>query len=610
MNMALNMPYSSILDAIGWAVVHFLWQGVVIGGLAYLAMTGLQRRSASERYSLALFALVSCAAAFLVTLAIELNGRIAPPLVIGAGSATSVVGGFASPSPLMNIIAWIWAVGAGMLGVRVFVQWLLGQRLKSLQVSQPDQRWLEIFASLTRELGVAKTPRFLQSAIADVPMVIGFVAPVVLVPVSSFTSLTPEQLKAVLAHELWHIRRRDHWANAFQIAIETILFFHPAVWWLSSQVRLERENCCDDAAVRSAGNPRVLAEALTRLETLRIHIPATALSSNGGPLMNRIARMIGAPVPRNRSGPGWLPAAALGAGMLVLSAIGIAHAAVTTPRSDEEIVLALRDAVATSTLSQDDARELYSMLAYSGSEAEANGLAMLARVYARIDAEAAAGRVSSRDAAAQKVAARERIDRAQQVAFGVDVLGKTPSQSRFDVTVAMFQAQVQAGEISQKEADSRIEAVKQRMATESAESGKPVGVLKEMRVIAGTPSAKDAEAKMAALRLHLTQAQPSQDDFEKLRTTLTGKVLAGQMTADEARSKLTVAKQQWFGPGGTEKAPSVSAAPADSTKPTRAGFIELDTALKAKVAAGEIKQDEMDAQLKAYRERLIKEHAR
>jgi len=579
--MAMNMPYSSILDSIGWAVVHFLWQGVVIGSLAFLVLTGLQRRTASARYAVALFALAGCAGAFLVTLAIELNGRIAPPLVIGTGSGTSIVTEFASPSRLMNIIAYIWVVGTAMLGVRVFVQWLLGQRLKSLQVSQPDQRWLDIFTSLTRELGVAKTPRFLQSAIAEVPMVVGFVSPVVLVPVSTFTSLTPEQLKAVLAHELWHIRRGDHWVNAMQIAIETILFFHPAVWWLSSQVRIERENCCDDAAVRSAGNPRVLAEALTRLETLRIHIPSTALSSNGGPLMNRIARMIGAPT--NRSGPGWLPAAALGAGMLVLSAVGISHAAMATPPSDVSIVEALR--VASSNMSDQDARALYGTLAYKGSEAEARALAMLAKASAQIDAEAAAGKLTTPEATARKEAVRTRIERQQQIAFDVDVLGKTSAQARLDMTAAMFQADVKAGKVTQKEADARLATVRQQLMSAPADE-KPLGVLKE------------------SLGARGTNAAPTKADFDTLNAALKDKLAAGLMTPDDAkaaRSKLAAAQQ----PISTEP----TAQPA-STKPTRAEFEKLHTTLKAKVDAGEITQAEMDTQIKAYREQLIKANPR
>lgn len=604
MNLAMNMPFSSILDSIGWTVVHFLWQGVVIGGLAFLAISSLQRRSASERYFVALLALFCCAISFVVTLSLELSSRIAPPSDLSSSSAAAIIHELGSSSRLMNIIAWIWALGAGTLGFRIFIHWLLAQRLKTLHVSQPDQHWLDSFASLTHELGLTTTPRFLQSAIADVPMVVGCLAPVVLVPVSAFTSLTPEQLKSVLAHELWHIRRRDPWVNALQIAIETILFFHPAVWWLSSQVRLEREHCCDDAAVRSAGNPRVFAEALARLETLRIHIPATALSSNGGPLMNRIARMIGAP--RNRSGPGWLPMAALGAGMLILSAVGIAHAGVTVPRSDEEIVVTLRDAVASNSLSPDDARALYSTLAYAGSEREAETLAMMTKVFARIDGEAASGKLTSTQAAAQKQAVQSRLDGQQQVAFAVDVLGKSPMQARLDLTAATFQTQVARGEMTQKDAETRLATIKKQLIADQANQKgeqKPVGVLKEQPV-ASTLSAPDAAAKLAALKQQLTQAQPTQAEFEKMHATIKQRVMAGEVKPEDARARLTAAKQQLLAASAPETAPTAS------TKPTRADFEKLHTSLKAKVAAGEITQADMDAQIKAYRDQLIKANPR
>lgn len=595
MNTVLNIPYSPILNCIGWAIVHFLWQGVAIGGLAFVALMRMQRRSASERYFVALFALVGCAAAFILTLAFEFNARITPIPELSTASRALIAGELVPSPRLMNTIAWIWAMGAGILGGRVFIQWLLGQRLKSLHVSPPEERWLNIFASLSRELGVTTPPRFLQSAIAEVPMVVGCLAPVVLVPVSAFTSLTPEQLKAVLAHELWHVRRRDHWVNALQIAIETILFFHPAVWWLSNQIRMEREHCCDDAAVRSAGNPRVFAEALARLETLRIHIPATALSSNGGSLMNRIARMIGAPIPRNRSGPGWLPTAALGAGMLLLSAIGIAHAGVTVPRSDEEIVVTLREAVASNNLSADDARALYGMLAYAGSQAEAETLATMTKVFARIDSEAASGKLTTPQAAAQKQAVQARLDRQQQVAFDVDVMGKSPMQARLDMTASVFQAQVAAGEITQQEADARLATIKKQMAADKADQ-KPAGILRQAPA-AGPISAQDASARMAALKQQLSQAQPTQSDFEKMHATLKQKVMAGEIKPEDARARMAAAKQQLL-------AAEVAKAQPDAAKITMADFEKLRAELKAKVDAGEITAEEARARLGALRRQM------
>ena len=168
-------------------------------------------------------------------------------------------------------------------------------------------------------------------------MVVGWVSPMVLIPVSAFTSLTRDQLRAVIAHELEHIRRYDHLVNAAQVVIETVLFFHPVVWWLSQQARVEREHCCDDAAVVAAGDRIIFAQALTRLESMRGTQSRAVLALNqGGSLMNRITRLLGTTESRKvgrKSIPIW---AALTTGMLVAGA-GIANAALRVEPSKEKI---------------------------------------------------------------------------------------------------------------------------------------------------------------------------------------------------------------------------------------------------------------------------------
>ena len=149
-------------------------------------------------------------------------------------------------------------------------------------------------------------------------MVVGWITPVILVPVSAFTSLTPDQLRTILAHELSHIRRYDHLVNMFKGVIEIILFFHPTGWWISKQLQRERENCCKDSTIRVTGNAKTLAEALVRMESLRLANPTTALAANGGPLMNRITRMLGVQVGRSTS-TGWRIPIALALGAVILA---------------------------------------------------------------------------------------------------------------------------------------------------------------------------------------------------------------------------------------------------------------------------------------------------
>ena len=139
----------------------------------------------------------------------------------------------------------------------------------------------------------------LESSLVRVPMAIGWLRPVILFPASALAGLTPEQLEAILAHELAHIRRHDYLINLLQTVIETLLFYHPAVWWVSRQIRAERENCCDDMAVAACGDALVYARALTKVERLRKARLDLAVTANGGLLMNRISRLVGAESPRS-----------------------------------------------------------------------------------------------------------------------------------------------------------------------------------------------------------------------------------------------------------------------------------------------------------------------
>jgi hypothetical protein len=149
---------------------------------------------------------------------------------------------------------------------------------------------------------------------------------VVIVPVSTLSAIPPEQVESILAHELAHIRRHDYLLNLAQNVIEILLFYHPGVRWLSAQVHAERENCCDDVAVAACGDPRVYARALAGLEELRaVSLPAPALAATGGPLLQRIRRLIAPPlVPARAVGPRLAAAAFL---LATMSLTGFTFAA-------------------------------------------------------------------------------------------------------------------------------------------------------------------------------------------------------------------------------------------------------------------------------------------
>jgi len=169
----------------------------------------------------------------------------------------------------------------------------------------------------------------LESAVVQVPAVIGWLRPVVLLPASALTGLSPLQLDALLAHELAHVRRGDYLVNLLQTVIETLLFYHPAVWWVSARVRQEREHCCDDLAVTVCGDAMVYARALVGMEGLRVPPRAFAPAAAGGSLLHRVRRLVAPGTPEIF--PRW----AAGIVMVALSlsvAAGAAFAGVAAPR--------------------------------------------------------------------------------------------------------------------------------------------------------------------------------------------------------------------------------------------------------------------------------------
>jgi GWxTD domain-containing protein len=164
-------------------------------------------------------------------------------------------------------------------------------RTIATQAASPELQL--VFHELKHRLGITRVVMLANSALVQVPTVIGWLRPVILVPVGCLTGLAPVQIEAILAHELAHIQRHDYLIGVLQSFVEAVLFYHPAVWWVSKQVRRERENCCDDLAVRTSGDSFAYAKALSVLEEHRSFYPEVSLGANGGALMMRIRRLLG-----------------------------------------------------------------------------------------------------------------------------------------------------------------------------------------------------------------------------------------------------------------------------------------------------------------------------
>ena len=170
---------------------------------------------------------------------------------------------------------------------------LVIERLQRRKAAPVAHRVLQTCLDLQRTVGIKRAVRFCQCNGLDVPAVIGWFRPIVLLPMTVLAGLSQAQLEAVIAHELAHIKRWDYFVNLFQIAAETVLFYHPAVWWVSRRIRLERENCCDDMAVELCGNVVDYARALTYMEGGRT-APSLVMAASGSPLAARVLRLLGA----------------------------------------------------------------------------------------------------------------------------------------------------------------------------------------------------------------------------------------------------------------------------------------------------------------------------
>src|SRR2546428_1745408 len=195
-------------------------------------------------------------------------------------------------------LPWVGFGGLGgvvALSLRLASGWLVTRQLGRVGTSSVPDACREAVARLAARLCIRRPLRVLESAVVQVPAVIGWLRPVILLPASALTGLTPLQLDALLAHELAHVRRYDYLVNLIQSVIETLLFYHPAVWWASQQVREEREHCCDDLAVVVCGDAHLYATALLGMERLRVATPGFALAAagRGGSLMGRIRRLVG-----------------------------------------------------------------------------------------------------------------------------------------------------------------------------------------------------------------------------------------------------------------------------------------------------------------------------
>lgn len=302
----------SVVPAMAWALLDFVWQGLLVGWGAALLLALLRKARPQARYAVACAALLLCAAlpvagtvqrvlddAADTTTSLHLLARqdVAPAGQVAAAPVIAVAADRVASwerrmQDQLPLVILFWACGAGVLALRMSLglAWVRRQSRPGAFATAPD--WQARLDRLAARMGIAR--RVVLGIVDDLrsPVTAGCWRPVVLVPASLLTGMPPDLLEALLAHELAHVRRFDYLVNLFQSAIEILLFYHPTVWWLSNRIRVEREQVADDLAASTLGEPRRLALALSELDLFQLATPQLAPAAQGGNLMSRIKRLV------------------------------------------------------------------------------------------------------------------------------------------------------------------------------------------------------------------------------------------------------------------------------------------------------------------------------
>jgi bla regulator protein BlaR1 len=298
-----------LVKALCGTLIHSLWQGVLLAALAGIIIVCTRRASAASRYNLLMAGLAIFACTVVFTFIHEVNqAKTARPLIAGQqvtipdtsplpGAVTKLgdyqmVSGFLNAHSNSIVFIWLLVVMARTLQLMTGLQSLYYLRRRQILAVSKD--WENRVKELGQQLGIKRLVGIAESGMAKVPMVIGHLKPLILIPVGLMTAMPPAEIEAILIHELAHIRRRDYIMNLLVSIMEIVFFFNPAVLWIASLIRAERENCCDDIAVAYTGSKINYIKALVACQEHQFTAPAYAMALSGrkNQLMGRVKRML------------------------------------------------------------------------------------------------------------------------------------------------------------------------------------------------------------------------------------------------------------------------------------------------------------------------------
>ncbi len=298
------MLENPFLYSLAMTLVHFLWQGLLVACVLKLLYLFISNKNPQLRYGLAATAMLANLLLPIATFALIYQsdfallhqGKEAISTIVTSITRSSNAEFSENLAEYFPYIAILWLITVSYLSLKLLYDIRYVSRLTKKGVYPANTELNERFVKLAAQVKLMVMPRLLISVKADIPMAIGWLKPVVLLPASMLSGLTPAQLEMLLLHELAHIKRHDYLVNFMQTLVEILLFFHPAVHWVSTQMRNEREYCSDDIAVQHCCQPIAYARALTETAALcqkhNHSIPQMALAASGGDLKQRVIRLV------------------------------------------------------------------------------------------------------------------------------------------------------------------------------------------------------------------------------------------------------------------------------------------------------------------------------
>ena len=318
MNLFSKILSDQLINAFGWSLFHILWQGFLLAIIIGIVLSFLKNKSAQLRYIISFIGLVVIVGLSVFNFSSNFDKESQPVsnkyilqesdnsdlLLIDVNQVQTSLNSKEILSDLKNNISKIdhyfplvvnfWIIGILIFTLKFILGFFYSNQLKTAKTIEISKKWIQQFGLIERKLKVKRSIRYIESKLIKIPLVIGYLKPVVVIPAEMLTGIPFEQIEAIIAHEIAHIRRNDYIFNVLQTIIETVFFFHPAVWYISSQIRKERENCCDDMALTVCKESLVYAKALVSVQELSLkrHYSAVAFSGKKKHLLNRIKRMI------------------------------------------------------------------------------------------------------------------------------------------------------------------------------------------------------------------------------------------------------------------------------------------------------------------------------